>query len=375
MAAPRDATARLRRGLGPAELSALRRRVTVGSCRVTLAGVLRDLPCRVWATGARSPSAAPLHLHARRRHVLRTDGRRASLASPARATHLPPTPAARSRAGTGGAKGACADAARGTPSTVTRTVRVAAPGDVHVPGNERPARGGVPRHPGGRRPGAPGDLMTHGDLRPGAGLLHAARHVSVPVLAVLGNHDCHEGQEDAIRAVLEDAGVRVLERSWTVVDVDASTSASWAPRASSAASPQSFAGLRRAAPAAALSRDLEGGGSARARPPGAHRLRTAHRASPLRPPTDQTLEGEPLGIHTYLGSAGWRHRSPSTSQTSSSTAMPMRAASRPDRQTPVYNVAVHVIGRDFYVFDLEVTPRHSACRGDPGRPALTARDR
>jgi Icc-related predicted phosphoesterase len=39
-------------------------------------------------------------------------------------------------------------------------------------------------------------------------------------VAVLGNHDYHSDQEDAVRRVLEDAGVRVLEGEAVVVEVD-----------------------------------------------------------------------------------------------------------------------------------------------------------
>jgi Icc-related predicted phosphoesterase len=71
-------------------------------------------------------------------------------------------------------------------------------------------------------------------------------------------------------------------------------------------------------------------------------------------PTADTLEGEPPGIWTYLGC--------------DRLAVPI-AEHRPDvvlhghahagsfegavGDVPVYNVAVHVTGRDFYVFDLE----------------------
>jgi Icc-related predicted phosphoesterase len=71
-------------------------------------------------------------------------------------------------------------------------------------------------------------------------------------------------------------------------------------------------------------------------------------------PTAGTLLGEPEGIWTYLGS--------------DRLATPI-AEHRPDvvlhghahagtfegaiGTVPVYNVAVHVTGRDFYVFDLE----------------------
>jgi hypothetical protein len=75
-------------------------------------------------------------------------------------------------------------------------------------------------------------------------------------------------------------------------------------------------------------------------------------------PIEETLDGEPIGIRTFLGS--------------SRLAIPI-AEYRPDivlhghahagafqgavGDVPVYNVAVHVTGRDFWIFDLEVAAR------------------
>jgi Icc-related predicted phosphoesterase len=39
-------------------------------------------------------------------------------------------------------------------------------------------------------------------------------------VAVLGNHDHHAGAEDALRAIVEDAGITVLEGGSRVIDVD-----------------------------------------------------------------------------------------------------------------------------------------------------------
>src|SRR5919206_41235 len=77
------------------------------------------------------------------------------------------------------------------------------------------------------------------------------------------------------------------------------------------------------------------------------------------------IEGEPPGIWTYLGCGR--------------LGIPI-AEYRPDlvlhghahagsfesaiAETPVYNVAVHVTGRDFYVFELEATPGRSEVEVD-----------
>ena len=205
-----------------------------------------------------------------------------------------------------------------------------------------------------------GDLTTHGDPDQARAFCHAARHVSVPVLAVLGNHDCHEGRGDEIRAILEDAGVRVLERSWTVVDVDGvdvgivGTKGFIGGFAGSSLPDFGEPLLRRvyretSEEVAALEHGLQELAGC------ALRIVLLHYA-----PTDQTLEGEPLGIHTYLGSG--RLATPIAEyQPDIVLHGHAHAGSFEGRigETPVYNVAVHVTGRDFYVFDLEVSPRHS----------------
>jgi Icc-related predicted phosphoesterase len=65
-----------------------------------------------------------------------------------------------------------------------------------------------------------GDLTRLGAPEEGKVLAEELRGMSVPVVAVLGNHDYHGGRQDDIRAVLEDAGVRVLEGEGMTVDVD-----------------------------------------------------------------------------------------------------------------------------------------------------------
>lgn len=64
-----------------------------------------------------------------------------------------------------------------------------------------------------------GDLTQHGHPEEGALLATELQRVSVPVVAVLGNHDYHQGQERAIRVQLERVGVTVLEGESTVVHV------------------------------------------------------------------------------------------------------------------------------------------------------------
>ncbi len=101
------------------------------------------------------------------------------------------------------------------------TVRVAALGDPHAgvdtAGFLRPALADVAAHADVLL--IAGDLTRHGEPDEAAVLAGEVCDLGVPVVAVLGNHD-HEGdQEDKVRAVVEDAGIAVLEGESTVLDV------------------------------------------------------------------------------------------------------------------------------------------------------------
>ncbi len=101
-------------------------------------------------------------------------------------------------------------------------MRIAAVGDLHV---GRDSRGLVRAAFAELREHADvlllaGDLTQHGDTDEASILAEELADVTVPTLAVLGNHDYHRNQEDAIRVRLEEAGVRVLENEAHIVDVD-----------------------------------------------------------------------------------------------------------------------------------------------------------
>ena len=98
-------------------------------------------------------------------------------------------------------------------------IRVAAVGDVHV-GED---------HYGPLRPYLArlaeqadvlllaGDLTRHGTPDEGRLVAEEFKGLSVPVVAVLGNHDYHSDAQHKITAMLSDAGVTVLECSSTVL--------------------------------------------------------------------------------------------------------------------------------------------------------------
>jgi Icc-related predicted phosphoesterase len=63
-----------------------------------------------------------------------------------------------------------------------------------------------------------GDLTNHGTVAEAESLAEDLRACSIPVLAVLGNHDHHCGEPEVIEKVLGDAGVKFLENEVHTVD-------------------------------------------------------------------------------------------------------------------------------------------------------------
>jgi Icc-related predicted phosphoesterase len=198
-----------------------------------------------------------------------------------------------------------------------------------------------------------GDLTTHGLPEQAEVLADACRGLEIPVCAVLGNHDLHEGRGDEVAAALADAGVNMLDRSSAVYELDGAEVG--------IAGTKGFAG---GFPGSALPdfgepqlRQVYAETSAEADAIARGLQEIAHCAIRIvllhYSPTSDTLHGEPEGIWTYLGC--------------DRLAMPI-AEYRPDLvlhghahagsfegaigPVPVYNVAVHVTGRDFYVFNL-----------------------
>lgn len=64
-----------------------------------------------------------------------------------------------------------------------------------------------------------GDLTRYGTVDEARVLAGELSAVTIPIVAVLGNHDYHDGHPSAVIDTLEDAGVIVLEGESTVVDV------------------------------------------------------------------------------------------------------------------------------------------------------------
>ena len=68
-----------------------------------------------------------------------------------------------------------------------------------------------------------GDLTTYGEPEQAALLAEICRPLQMPVYAVLGNHDWHCNRVPEIVALLAGAGVRVLDRSWAIEEVEGSS--------------------------------------------------------------------------------------------------------------------------------------------------------
>jgi Icc-related predicted phosphoesterase len=103
----------------------------------------------------------------------------------------------------------------------SRPVRVAAAGDVHCrPGHEAEVADAFARAAGeADLLLLAGDLTTHGEPEQGEVLATACRELDVPVVAVLGNHDWHVDRRDDLVAILEEAGIVVLDPGTATFDV------------------------------------------------------------------------------------------------------------------------------------------------------------
>jgi Icc-related predicted phosphoesterase len=199
-----------------------------------------------------------------------------------------------------------------------------------------------------------GDLTTHGEPDQAAVLAEAATASPAPVVVTLGNHDWHVNRRDELVAVLEHAGICVLDPgTWTRRVRDTSVGVvgtkgfvggfpdSQLPDFGEPSLRRVFA--ETTDEVVALERGLQQIEDCDLR------IVLLHYS-----PTATTLEGEPRTIFTMLGT--------------DRLAEPVKVH-RPDivfhghghagtfegaiDGIPVYNVAVPVMGRDFSMFELE----------------------
>jgi Icc-related predicted phosphoesterase len=235
------------------------------------------------------------------------------------------------------------------------SLRVAAAGDVHAgePLRERLARVFDEIASESDLILLAGDLTTHGLPEQAAVLADACAPVPVPVIAVLGNHDHHSGQAEEVKGVLDRGGLIVLDRDHTILEIG--------DLEIGVVGTKGFVGgfpgaeipdfgeptLRQIYRETSAEVDaLEQGLEAIA---GCHkRIVLLHYA-----PIVDTIVGEPEGIWAFLGSgrlAGpiGMHRPELVVHGHAHHG----AAKGAIGTVPVHNVAVHVTGQDFVVFDV-----------------------
>jgi Icc-related predicted phosphoesterase len=101
-------------------------------------------------------------------------------------------------------------------------MRVAAVGDLHAgpdsAGTIRPRFEGIEQRADVLL--LAGDLTRRGTAEEGRILAVELGEIGVPVVAVLGNHDHHSGQQALVRSELESAGITVLEGETTDISID-----------------------------------------------------------------------------------------------------------------------------------------------------------
>jgi Icc-related predicted phosphoesterase len=234
-------------------------------------------------------------------------------------------------------------------------IKVAAAGDIHAggPDQERLAEAIAAAGRDADLILLAGDLTLHGEPGEARALAEAVRGVETPIVAVLGNHDWHANRRDEVVAILSEAGIRMLDRDWVVLDVAGTKVGVVGVKGFVGGFPDSELpdfgepSLRRVyaettQEVEALGHGLEAIASCPVR------IALLHYA-----PTTTTLEGEPQVIWAFLGS--------------DRLAAPI-AKHRPDLvlhghghlgtfegfigAVPVYNVAQPVMGKDFWVFEV-----------------------
>src|SRR5436189_5816141 len=101
-------------------------------------------------------------------------------------------------------------------------IRVAAAGDVHADDTRRFDLETAFTNLRGRADLVllAGDLTTHGRPEEAQVVAEASQLAELPVFSVLGNHDWHSDRAGEVNAVMEEAGVKMLDRAWATLDVD-----------------------------------------------------------------------------------------------------------------------------------------------------------
>ena len=255
-----------------------------------------------------------------------------------------------------------------------QTIKVAAAGDIHCHEGNREQIGRAFERIAERADliALAGDLTTHGDPEQAAVLADACRDLNVPVFAVLGNHDWHANRVDEVLRVLESGSIRPIDRrsatcSVRGVVVGLAGAKGFVGGFPDSALPDFGEPLMRAvyAETGAEVRALEVAlGEIAACP---IRIALLHYA-----PTTTTLEGERQTIWSFLGSD--RLAEPIAAH---SPSLVLHGHGHNGTfegfigAVPVFNVAVHVMDTDFWLFEFDDEGRLLHKRREP-EPALRA---
>ena len=241
------------------------------------------------------------------------------------------------------------------PAPGSRTLRIAAAGDVHCDEANREQTAAAFAKLAGDADLVllAGDLTTHGEPENAAVLADACRDLEMPIYTVLGNHDWHAGKAAEIGEVLADGGITVLDRAHARCTIDGVSvgvagakgfvggfAGSFLPDFGEPLLREVYAEAGREVEA--IERGLE------AITDCSLRIVLLHYA-----PTAQTLHGEPPGIFAFLGTDRLappieRHR-PDLVLHGHAHAGTLEGEIA---GVPVFNVSVPVMKRDFWLFEL-----------------------
>ena len=198
-----------------------------------------------------------------------------------------------------------------------------------------------------------GDLTTHGEPEQAAILAGAVQDLDIPVLTVLGNHDHHSGRAGEVAAVLEKAGIVVLDRSHHVLEVCGAELGVVGTKGFVGG----FAGYHLPDFGEPLLRTVYSETTAEV-----EALDAGLRAVAMCPfrivllhysPAGETLEGERHEIWTFLGTdrlaAPILEHNPDVVLHGHAHAGTFEGRVG---EVPVYNVSIPVMGEDFWVFEM-----------------------
>lgn len=205
-----------------------------------------------------------------------------------------------------------------------------------------------------------GDLTSHGTVEEAEILAAATAATSVPVFAVLGNHDWHGGQAGEMAELLGEAGICLLDGSATVRDVAGvevglvgckGFIGGFAPRHLPDFGEPSLRAVYAETSAEVASLEA-----------GLHEVETC----PIRivllhySPVEATLEGEPREMFPFLGSD--RLAAPIIEHHPDLVVHGHAHEGAPEGRigdVPVLNVSIYVTGRDFRIVDLKAGDAHT----------------